>query len=62
MRGQRTVRKGGQARLLLRLLRLKFGPLAPEIEERVHSADADRLLEWGERVLTAASIQDVFRD
>ena len=47
---------------LLRQLRLKFGPLEPEIEERVRSADADRLLEWGERVLTAESLQDVFRD
>ena len=51
----------GEARLLLRLLRLKFGPLEPEIEERVGSADADRLLEWGERVLTAGSLEDVFR-
>ena len=48
--------------MLLRLLRLKFGSLAPEIEERVRSADADRLLEWGERVLTVESLQDVFRD
>ncbi len=54
-------RQEGEARLLLRLLRLKFGPLEPEIEERVASADTDRLLEWGERVLTAESLQDVFR-
>ena len=47
---------------MLRQLRLKFGPLEPETEERVRSADADRLLEWGERVLTAQSLQDVFRD
>jgi hypothetical protein len=47
---------------LLRLLRLKFGSLDPEIEERVRSADAERLLQWGERVLTVASLQDVFQD
>jgi len=52
----------GEARVVLRLLRLKFGPLEPEIEDRVRSADADRLLQWGERVLTAESLQDVFRD
>jgi hypothetical protein len=40
---------------------LKFGPLEPEIEDRVRSADADRLLEWGERVLTAKSLQDIFK-
>ena len=52
----------GEARVLLRLLRMKFGPLAPEVEERVRSTDADRLLEWSERVLTAEQLQDVFRD
>ena len=48
--------------MVLRLLRFKFGPLEPEIEDRVRSADADRLLEWGERVLTAKSLQDIFKD
>ena len=55
-------RQEGEARLLLRLLHLKFGPLDPALEERVHSADADRLLEWGERVLTAERPQDIFGD
>jgi hypothetical protein len=41
---------------------LKFGPLAPAVEERVRSADAGRLLEWSERVLTAERLQDVFED
>ncbi|HEX4497789.1 MAG TPA: Rpn family recombination-promoting nuclease/putative transposase [Thermoanaerobaculia bacterium] len=50
----------GEARLVLSLLRLKFGSLAPEVEDRVRSADPDRLLEWGERVLTAESLQVVF--
>jgi flagellar biosynthesis/type III secretory pathway protein FliH len=50
------------ARLVLRQLRLKFGPLEAETEERVRSADSDRLLEWGERVVTAATLQEVFRD
>lgn len=52
----------GEARLLLQLLRLKFGALEPAIEDRVHSADAESLLKWGQRVLTAESLQDVFRD
>jgi hypothetical protein len=55
-------RQEGESRLLLRLLRLKFGPLEPEAEERVRSADPDRLLEWGERVLAAERLEDVFRD
>ncbi len=55
-------RQEGESRLLLRLVRLKFGPLEPEMEERVRSADADRLLEWGDRVLTATSLQEIFQD
>jgi predicted transposase YdaD len=60
--GRQEGRQEGEARLLLRLLRLKFGPLDPALEERVRSADADRLLEWGERVLTAERPQDIFGD
>jgi hypothetical protein len=52
----------GEARVVLRLLRLKFGPLDPQIEDQVRSADADRLLQWSERVLTAESLLDVFGD
>lgn len=52
----------GEARVVLRLLGSKFGPLAPEVEERVRSADEDRLLEWGDRVLSAQSLKDVLRD
>ena len=54
-------RQEGEARLLLRQLRMKFGPLDPGTEERVRSADADRLLEWGERILSAESLEDIFR-
>jgi hypothetical protein len=53
-------RQEGEARLVLRQLRLKFGSLAPEIEDRVRTADADRLLEWGERVLQVGRLEDVF--
>ncbi len=52
----------GEARILLRLLRMKFGPLPAEVEERVCSTDADRLLEWSERVLTAERLEDVLGD
>jgi hypothetical protein len=61
-KGRQEGRQEGEARLVLRQLRLKFGPLPPRIEKRVRTADADRLLQWGERVLTAASLQDVFKD
>jgi len=60
--GLQEGRQEGEAKVVLRQLRLKFGPLPPEIEEQVCSEDADRLLEWSERVLTAERLQDVFRN
>ncbi|HVR99462.1 MAG TPA: Rpn family recombination-promoting nuclease/putative transposase [Thermoanaerobaculia bacterium] len=60
--GREEGRQEGEVRMLLRQLSLKFGPLDLDTEERVRSADADRLLGWGERLLTAERLQDVFRD
>jgi predicted transposase YdaD len=60
--GWQEGRQEGEALVVLRLLRRKFGLLAPETEERVRSADAARLLDWSERVLTAERLEDVFRD
>lgn len=58
---QEAIREG-EAGMLLHLLRSKFGPLDPETEERVRSADAERLLAWVDRILTAESLQAIFRD
>jgi hypothetical protein len=60
--GRQEGRQEGEARIVLRQLRLKFGLLSSETEERVLAADANRLLEWSERVLTAERLDDVFRD
>ena len=60
--GRQEGRQEAAAQVLLRQLRLKFGPLAPEVEERVRSTDADQLLEWSERILTAQHLEEVFRD
>jgi predicted transposase YdaD len=59
---QEGLQEGRQEVVVLRQLRLKFGPLESEIVDRVRSADMVRLLEWGERVLTAESLQEVFQD
>jgi len=50
----------GRAELLTRLLERKFGPLPEELRGRLAEADADQLLRWGERVLTAERLEDVF--
>jgi phage baseplate assembly protein W len=35
------------------LIELKFGPADESVRRRVREADADALLQWSERVLTA---------
>ncbi len=50
----------GEALLLTRLLQLKFGSLDDTVGQRI--ADAETLLRWGGRVLTADSLAEVFGD
>ena len=51
----------GEIAVLLRQMDRKFGPKAvAAYRERVEQADADTLLEWAERVLTAETIDAVF--
>lgn len=51
----------GEARMLTSLLQLRFGDLPEAARQRIESADADTLLRWSERVLTAESLEDVLR-
>lgn len=60
--GKREGRQEGEATLLLRQMALRFGPLDEALRERVRTADADTLLLWGERILTAATAEDVVRE
>ena len=50
----------GQALVLLKLLQIRFGVVDSQYRQRIEQADADTLLLWAERVLTADSIEDVF--
>jgi putative YhgA-like transposase/uncharacterized protein DUF4351 len=59
-KGRKEGRRDGEAALLVRLLEFKFGTLRPEDYARIDAADAERLLAWGERVLTAESLDEVF--
>lgn len=52
----------GEALLLRRLLERKFGSLDPVVLARLEQADPDLLLRWGERVLTAATLAEVFAE
>lgn len=52
--------KEGQAKLLLRQLALRFGDLPEGVSERVQQAADDDLACWAERIITAASLDEVF--
>jgi len=58
--GELKGRAEGKAELLLRQLGRRFGPVAPDIEARIHAADAALLDVWGDRILDARSLADVF--
>ena len=49
----------GEARVLTALLRLRFGDLPVAVQQRIEAADADTLLRWSERVLTAKTLEEV---
>ena len=52
--------QGGEAALLLRQLERRFGPLGESTRARVLAADPEQLLMWGERILSAETLADVF--
>lgn len=65
--GRQARRKGlqqglqqGQAALLLRQLDTRFGKLSSEVRSRVEAASSKELLAWGERLLEAQRLEDVF--
>ena len=57
--GMQQGMQKGEVQLFLRLLRGKFGEVPEPARRRIESADADLLLEWSDRLLTASSLDDV---
>jgi len=49
----------GEALVLERLLRQKFGTLPDAVQRRIEQASEQTLLEWSERVLTADRLDEV---
>jgi flagellar biosynthesis/type III secretory pathway protein FliH len=58
--GLEQGRRQGEAELLLRLLRRKFGSVPRKIQARLRDAQPEQLLEWGERFVSANSIEEIF--
>lgn len=61
-RGRKEGRKEGQAELLVRQLELRFVNLPEGISEHVQQASDTDLTRWAERVITAASLDEVFAE
>jgi predicted transposase YdaD len=59
--GRQEGRRQGEAELLLRQLRRKFGSVPRKIQTRLRNAQPEQLLEWGERLITANSLDEVFQ-
>ncbi len=58
--GEQIGIRKGELTMLRRQLKRRFGELPSEAVERLERADIDLLLEWGDRVLTAANLDEVF--
>ena len=58
--GMREGWKAGEAALLTRQLQKRFGELPGSVSARVREAGPDQLGQWGERLLEASSLDEVF--
>jgi predicted transposase YdaD len=60
--GHAEGRREGEAEVLLRQLRIRFGALPEDVTARLNAADAETLLRWSERVLSAPTLDAVFAE
>lgn len=58
--GEARGMKKGETLFLIRLLQLKFRHIPQIYQQKIAEADADTLLIWGARVLTATALEDIF--
>jgi predicted transposase YdaD len=60
-KGRAEGRAEAESSMLLRLLTIRHGPLSAETEQLVREATSEERALWAERVLTAASLEELFR-
>ena len=58
--GMELGERQGEAKLLLHLMERKFGPADARLRQQIQEADAETLLAWSERILTAETPEAVF--
>jgi hypothetical protein len=61
-RGEQLGVRKGEAKVLLTLLQLKFGDVPESVRAAIDEADAETLLRWSTRVLTATNLDEVIAD
>ena len=59
-RGRALGARDGQIKLLLEQLGLRFGALPPETSARLEAGTETELERWAERLLVAATLEEVF--
>ena len=60
--GRQEGMQKGEAGILLRLMRLKFGEIDARSLAKIESADADQLLIWSEHILSAKTVKEIFME
>ncbi|GAB6043180.1 DUF4351 domain-containing protein [Endothiovibrio diazotrophicus] len=60
--GRSEGRREGETALLKRLLSLRFGPLPQWVDRRLDEAPLETLGRWGERILDAETLEQVFAE
>lgn len=60
-KGRQAGRQEGERQFLLRLLKKKFGNLPAHIEQKLLDASGEQLALWGDNVLTAETLHQVFQ-
>ena len=60
--GRQEGHQEGEVAMLLKLLTQRFGPVSDALQARIKAADAETLLTWAGRILSAASLEEIFDD
>jgi hypothetical protein len=59
-KGKQQGMQQGESTMLLRQMERKFGQVSEEVKQKIEEADSGTLLEWGEKIISASTIDDVF--
>lgn len=62
LQGLEKGRRQGEAQVLLHLLESRFGVVNDATRARIATGDAEQLLTWARRVLSAESLEEIFSD